>query len=373
MKTSIDDFLDNLWEIKYAAVEKHLSTAEAIEELNNLKDEKNHVNCLIFLSAQENTTDLPPFDLESSNSSINRIVAVGLSETNLTKIVVPPRGVALSVSYNYTQNNVAEVVDAVLGREPSSTTPEIPTTKVSASTETSKVTTSEVPTTTQDPKVTTSELPVSKTSPEVNTESPETTSSIASTESPVPMKSNVHCLFAGDLLNFDRNTTAYEREKELITNIGKKLFETTANATGVVWAYGYTTGPAGLKTTFTAMKDNFVDFKNDVDTKMKYEAIEKPNLNNAAAINNLNDASDRNKNANCLVFFSGMKKAKGMDKLDPGKKGNNEFKKVVVVSISGADLRTIINPPRGAAVTVSRKFSEEDVRNVMEKILDANY
>lgn len=44
--------------------------------------------------------------------------------------------------------------------------------------------------------------------------------------------------------------------------------------------YGYTSGPRGLKSTFENMKRNVDDFVKDVNMKMKYEALDKPNLTN---------------------------------------------------------------------------------------------
>ncbi|KAK6738437.1 hypothetical protein RB195_020506 [Necator americanus] len=181
---------------------------------------------------------------------------------------------------------------------------------------------------------------------------------------------NVSCLFAGDLLNFGSEQEAYEKEKKFMIEVGRRLFSTTKNAKAVSWAYGYTSGPKGLKTTFTTMKDSFAGFVEDVMTKMKYEDLEKPNLTNSGAISNLNTASDKEKNANCLVFFSGLKSANNLRKtLKLNPKGMNNFKRVVAVSLNGADLGTLVVPPKGEAVTVTDHYSEKDVSKVVDKIL----
>ncbi|RCN35290.1 hypothetical protein ANCCAN_18856, partial [Ancylostoma caninum] len=82
MRSSYQLFLDDLYDIEYnKRGDKPLSTAKAIETLNNLEDGQNHVNCLIFFSAQENTSKLPSLNPDQNKSKINKIVGVGFSGT----------------------------------------------------------------------------------------------------------------------------------------------------------------------------------------------------------------------------------------------------------------------------------------------------
>ncbi|RCN25116.1 hypothetical protein ANCCAN_29174, partial [Ancylostoma caninum] len=109
MRSSYDLLLNDLYDIKYNnRGDKPLSTAKAIETLNNLVDGNNRVNCLIFFSAQENTSELPRLDPDQNKSKINRIVGVGFSGTSLYKVITP-RGVAVSVPYIYTEHDVERV------------------------------------------------------------------------------------------------------------------------------------------------------------------------------------------------------------------------------------------------------------------------
>ncbi|EYC06846.1 hypothetical protein Y032_0073g734 [Ancylostoma ceylanicum] len=102
---------------------------------------------------------------------------------------------------------------------------------------------------------------------------------------------------------------------------------------------------------------------------MKYEALEKPNLTNKQTIANLNNASDKNRNANCLVLFSGIEDTTGFSKLNLTK--NAKLDRVVVVSLRGLDLSDIVVEPKGVAIKVSNDFTDEDVAHVVETIWSA--
>ncbi|ETN82425.1 hypothetical protein NECAME_17721 [Necator americanus] len=64
----------------------------AIHELNVFRW-RNRANCLVFISAQRDSWSLPLLDPQHAN--FQRIVAVGYSKADLSKMVKPPRGLAL--------------------------------------------------------------------------------------------------------------------------------------------------------------------------------------------------------------------------------------------------------------------------------------
>ncbi|VDK74102.1 unnamed protein product [Cylicostephanus goldi] len=63
----------------------------------------------------------------------------------------------------------------------------------------------------------------------------------------------------------------------------------------------------------------------------------------------------------CRTVTSGVKT------LDP--KGNNDFKRVLVVSLEGVNLDVLVVPPRGEAISVSSDYTKEDVAKVMRAVL----
>ncbi|KAK6739260.1 hypothetical protein RB195_020984 [Necator americanus] len=77
------------------------TTAEAIHELNVFRW-RNRANCLVFISAQRDSWSLPLLDPQHAN--FQRIVAVGYSKADLSKMVKPPRGLALEKHFNRQQS-----------------------------------------------------------------------------------------------------------------------------------------------------------------------------------------------------------------------------------------------------------------------------
>ncbi|RCN37081.1 hypothetical protein ANCCAN_17011, partial [Ancylostoma caninum] len=114
MYTDLRDFEDDLWDNDVIEVEKALNTSDAIKVINELEDPKRRANCLIFFSAQQDTSTLPRLDPNPSRSAFQRIVAIGFNETDLQHIVVPPRGVALSIPLYYMGRDLEAVVNAIL-------------------------------------------------------------------------------------------------------------------------------------------------------------------------------------------------------------------------------------------------------------------
>ncbi|ETN83759.1 hypothetical protein NECAME_17350 [Necator americanus] len=112
MKQDNEDFAKHVkLQTRLRDAETASTTREAINEINDFKHVRGRANCLIFFSAQNNTKDLPPL---KPPKDWKRIVAVGFDDTNLTNVVEPPRGVAVSVPYWFKKENVEEVVEAVL-------------------------------------------------------------------------------------------------------------------------------------------------------------------------------------------------------------------------------------------------------------------
>ncbi|RCN39434.1 hypothetical protein ANCCAN_14640 [Ancylostoma caninum] len=114
MYTDLRDFEDDLWDNDVVKVEKALNTSDAIRVINRLEDPQRRANCLIFFSAQQDTSTLPRLDPNPSRSAFQRIVAIGFNEADLQHIVVPPRGVALSIPLYYMGHDLEAVVNAIL-------------------------------------------------------------------------------------------------------------------------------------------------------------------------------------------------------------------------------------------------------------------
>ncbi|EYC06845.1 hypothetical protein Y032_0073g734 [Ancylostoma ceylanicum] len=325
MSSEYSDFILALENMEYVYVADPLTTSTAIEAINEIEDAANRANCLIFLSAQQNPQGLP--QLNPKYAKLERIVAVGFNDTDLSN-VIPENGKSVSVPIDYADAHVTAVLNAIIGKSTKRTT-------------TAKT----------------------KTTPKKRSTKPRTSTT------PVPDKNEPHCVFAGDLLNFGNDTDFYEKEKQFIIDIGTSIFEKASSTKAGMWVYGYTSGPRGLKSTFENMTRNVDDFVEDVNKKMKYEALEKPNLTNKQTIANLNNASDKNRNANCLVLFSGIEDTTGFSKLNLTK--NAKLDRVVVVSLRGLDLSDIVVEPKGVAIKVSNDFTDEDVAHVVETIWSA--
>ncbi|VDM66489.1 unnamed protein product, partial [Strongylus vulgaris] len=182
-----------------------LSTSRAINVINTLKENDSRVNCIVFFSAQNDTQSLPK--LKPKNKEIKRIVAVGYAGTDLTD-VVEDRGVAVNVPLNYKDDDIARVLQAILGRY------KPPTKKPST---TMKPSTAEQSTTRATVKPTTKR------------------------STTVGPKKKLSCLFVGDMYNFGMNADPYDTEFELLYQVGYDVFDTrTVDPQLGVWAYGYT-------------------------------------------------------------------------------------------------------------------------------------
>ncbi|EYC37287.1 hypothetical protein Y032_0809g2457 [Ancylostoma ceylanicum] len=111
MKSSAEDFVKKVdAELWLRNTVNPSNTREAIQKINSFTKIRGRANCMIIISEQENTKDLPPLD---PPRDWKRIVAVGFNGTNLTRIVSPTRGKAISVPYKFTDKDVEEVVNGV--------------------------------------------------------------------------------------------------------------------------------------------------------------------------------------------------------------------------------------------------------------------
>ncbi|CAJ0598552.1 unnamed protein product [Cylicocyclus nassatus] len=97
MKKNFDTFSKAAaLEMRARQAETSSSAEEAINRINGLKNLRNRANCLVFVSATNDTTRLPPLE---PDKDWKRIVAVGFDGADLSKVVTPPRGVAVTVPY----------------------------------------------------------------------------------------------------------------------------------------------------------------------------------------------------------------------------------------------------------------------------------
>ncbi|EYC15136.1 hypothetical protein Y032_0038g3647 [Ancylostoma ceylanicum] len=95
-----------------------------------------------------------------------------------------------------------------------------------------------------------------------------------------------------------------KEEKNFIIKIGEKLFHSSQDVSAGIWAYGYTKR-VSLVIKNDAMHHNFEEFSKAADAEMQLQ--NKKILSNERVITVLNSCNDPQRNANCLVFFSGMR------------------------------------------------------------------
>ncbi|ETN86352.1 hypothetical protein NECAME_16381 [Necator americanus] len=307
MRTSPFEFLEDLQEVSYSAEDKPVTTASAIKKLNELVDKENRVNCLIFFSAQEKIEELPHLEPDRSKSGINRIVAVGLSDTNLHRVVVPPQGVAVRVPYSFTSKNVEEVVAAVMGRTESSSAKPLP----------------------MEP----TKIPARKTSV-VNPRPAKR----GTTESPI--SKGLRCLFVYDLYNFGNDEEAYDKENQFVADIGERFFTTTANSAAGLWAYGHTSIDKTPDDALNEMQKKYGRFMVEM-AEVEYDDT------------NENPLSTKRENT------------AGLPVLNPQ---HMNLERIVAVGLNNADMSKII-PKRGRAVSVGNDYGEEEVKKVVDAIM----
>ncbi|RCN30943.1 hypothetical protein ANCCAN_23281 [Ancylostoma caninum] len=97
-----------------------------ISVINSCHDKYRHANCLVFFSG---VNDISVWKKKSElkegdgyqklnmtrDAGIRRLVAVSLKSVDFIDIVIPPVGIAVKASANYSDDDVVKVVEAILG------------------------------------------------------------------------------------------------------------------------------------------------------------------------------------------------------------------------------------------------------------------
>ncbi|EYC06842.1 hypothetical protein Y032_0073g733 [Ancylostoma ceylanicum] len=326
-------------------------------------------------SPTEPSTSTSPTEPSTSTSPTESSTSTSPTEPSTSTSPTKP-STSTSPTEPSTSTSPSEPSKSTSPTEPStSTSPTEPSTSTSP-TKPSKFTSPTGPSTSTSP--TEPSKSTSPTEPSPSTSEDTTSNTVASTSTdvttatstikPDPEKSDVHCVFAADLLNFGNEITNYEKEKKLVTAVAEEMFSKVSDSTAGLWVYGYTRVSQDWKYVFNNMTDNFDDFQKDVEEKIKYEKVAQP-LSNEKVIEMINGANDEReeKRSNCLVFFLGKKNSSKLSMINP----KENFKRIVVVSLQGADFSEIIDKSRSKALIVSLDFTKEDVTNVVTSILEA--
>ncbi|RCN51816.1 hypothetical protein ANCCAN_01903 [Ancylostoma caninum] len=102
-KESRDYFNENLENTLPEETDDHLNTPDAIETINErVKTNDIRVNSLIFISAQQNTSNLPQFE---QKNCWKKVIAVGFNDADLSKVVEEVKGEAVSIPYNFSEHD----------------------------------------------------------------------------------------------------------------------------------------------------------------------------------------------------------------------------------------------------------------------------
>ncbi|RCN51838.1 hypothetical protein ANCCAN_01926 [Ancylostoma caninum] len=310
MNSNFEDFYSDLNNMEFQNTKDPMNTETAIRVINGLQDDGSIVNCLVFFSARQDTQSLPKLDPQ--NKKFKRIVAVGYNNTDLSG-VVGSRGVAVSVPYHYLDGDVATVLDAIMGRPVTKTTPKtVPTPRPTTSTE-------------------------------------------------VPPMDKSKCLLVGDLYNFGREDEKYDIEADLISKIGYDfLLGSDGDLQLALWAYGYTQFSKTVNDSLKAMRKNYEEFEPDLD-KLDFKDVSNP-WSSESAIKAINEMYDSQKRVDCLVFFSAQQNPQSLPKLNPK---NTKFRKIIAVGFNNVDLRHIV-PANGLAFKVPFHYLDEDITPIVK-------
>ncbi|RCN51837.1 hypothetical protein ANCCAN_01925 [Ancylostoma caninum] len=311
MRKNYNDFIKDLNGMVYYETDVPYSTAEAIEQLNQLNSSPDIVNCLVFFSAERDIGSLPM--LYAVYLPLEVLVAVGLNDTDLSSRVHPRLGIPVSVPMHYLDKDVKTIVNAITKKE--------------------------------------------KPTPKPTTKAPTTTTE------PPPSKDAVHCLFAGDLYNYGHNAEDYELEADLMDAVAHDLFEFSPKSSLGLWGFGYTNFSKDPATSLSKIRKNYADFKGDL-TGFGYVNINDP-LATKAAIEAINAMRDNANRINCLVFYSSTKSTSGLPKIDPEYLG---LERIVAVGLNDVYLYDLV-PRHGAAVSVPKHFLDADVTRVVNAIM----
>ncbi|RCN51840.1 hypothetical protein ANCCAN_01928 [Ancylostoma caninum] len=239
------------------------------------------------------------------------------TDTDLSR-VVGSRGVAVSVPYHYLDSDVATVLDAIIGRPVTKTTPKtVPTPR--------PTTTTKVPPSTDIPR----------------------------------------CLVVGDLYNFGSDADKYYPETELVGKIGYDfLLSSGGDLELALWAYGYTQFSKTVNDSLKAMRRSYEEFEPDLH-KLDYTSVSNP-WSSESAINAINEMYDSQKRVNCLVFFSAQGNPGNLPKLNPK---NTKFSKIIAVGFNNVDLQHIVPAYNGFAFKVPFHYLDEDITPIVKAML----
>ncbi|KAL6736783.1 hypothetical protein Aduo_007096 [Ancylostoma duodenale] len=111
MAVSYEEFAKNLEpNTQLQSTDKHSNTAEALHALNLFKQLKGRANCLVFITAQQDTKHVPRLFVPWWK----RTVVIGFDNTDVSEVVRLTPSVSVQVPYMFRSKNVHEVVDKIL-------------------------------------------------------------------------------------------------------------------------------------------------------------------------------------------------------------------------------------------------------------------
>ncbi|CAJ0604958.1 unnamed protein product [Cylicocyclus nassatus] len=194
------------------------------------------------------------------------------------------------------------------------------------------------------------------TVPTVKTTTPSTT-----TTSPTRRLS---CIFVGDVYNYDNDISAYDKEKELLSQVSRKIFAVPKLYTQLaLWAYGYTNYPTNILSTLNNTAKNQTEF-DDLIQKMGYASIAEP-ISTRKAIEIINEMVEIQ--LNCLVFLTAQKATDLLPIIDPI---NKAIETIVAVGLSETQPTSIV-PVGGKVVSVPYEFHDAHVGKIVEAITES--
>ncbi|RCN51834.1 hypothetical protein ANCCAN_01922 [Ancylostoma caninum] len=304
IRKNYDDFKADLADFEYKDIASPLTTKTAIDAINAMRDNSNRIKCLVFLSATKDTKGMPVIDPQHLN--LERIVAVGLNNTNLDALVPYNRGISVRVPENFLDVHVKHVIDAMMGRVG--------------------------PVTTRKPTT------------------------------PTPPPITPHCLFVADFLNFGENVDDYDLEAALMGDVGYDLFDFDSKTSLGLWAFGHTDYSEEPSKSLEKMRNKYGDFEKDINA-MEYVKKQNP-MKTSKAIEAINAMRDNGNRINCLVFFSAIKDTKGLPQINPQ---HLNLERIVAVGLNETDLDDLV-PANGAVLSIPYNFIDVDVKLITDTI-----
>ncbi|EYC06871.1 hypothetical protein Y032_0073g746 [Ancylostoma ceylanicum] len=176
-----------------------------------------------------------------------------------------------------------------------------------------------------------------------------------------PGQRKPHCLFVQDLYNYGEDIDSYELETELMDAVAYDLHVEFSKASLGLWGYGYTNHSKDPSKSLENMRQKYGEFKSDLAAN-GFVKINDP-LTTKGAIEALNAMQDSDNRIDCLVFFSAVKKMKGLPTIEPL---YLDLASIVAVGLDKANLRALV--PNGAAVSVPKHFLDGDVKDIVNAI-----